>query len=110
MDQRWTLHVENIGKVLAADIKIAPLICFVGDNNSGKSYIMTLLWGFINNGRKELLSEVSVSDAESSGVYKKCYEWLKSHLDEGQVEIDAETAYVCMVKDNNVLQGSLNIC
>lgn len=45
MDQRWTLHVENIGKVLAADIQIAPLICFVGDNNSGKSYIMTLLWG-----------------------------------------------------------------
>lgn len=61
MDQRWTLHVENIGKVLVADIQIAPLICFVGDNNSGKSYIMTLLWGLINNGRKELLSEVSVS-------------------------------------------------
>lgn len=103
MDQRWTLHVENIGKVLAADIQIAPLICFVGDNNSGKSYIMTLLWGLINNGRKELLSEVSVSDAESSGVYKKCYEWLKSHLDGGQVEIDAETAYVYISWFNELL-------
>lgn len=95
MDQRWTLHVENIGKVLAADIQIAPLICFVGDNNSGKSYIMTLLWGVINNGRKELLSEVSVSDAESSGVYKP---------------LQIKHNKIRMVKDNNVLQGSLNIC
>ena len=43
MKQRWTLHVENVGKVVEADIQIAPLLCFVGDNNSGKSYMMTLL-------------------------------------------------------------------
>lgn len=92
MDQRWTLHVKNMGKVVEADIQIAPLICFVGDNNSGKSYIMTLLWGLINNGRKELFFDIKASDTESSEAYKKCYNWLKNHIDEGQVQVDEKAA------------------
>ena len=36
MDKKWTLHVENFAKIKSADVTIAPLICFVGDNNSGK--------------------------------------------------------------------------
>lgn len=29
----------------SAEIQVAPLTLFVGDNNSGKSYLMFLLWG-----------------------------------------------------------------
>lgn len=36
MDKLWTLHVENFGKIAEADVSISPLMCFVGDNNSGK--------------------------------------------------------------------------
>lgn len=43
MNQEWTLHVEQIGKITKADIRIAPLIFFTGDNNSGKSYMITIL-------------------------------------------------------------------
>ncbi len=43
MNQRWTLHVENFARIESADIEISPLMCFIGDNNSGKSYIMDLL-------------------------------------------------------------------
>lgn len=35
MNQRWTLHVENFARVESADIEISPLLCFIGDNNSG---------------------------------------------------------------------------
>ena len=28
MNQEWTLHVEQIGKITKADIRIAPLIFF----------------------------------------------------------------------------------
>lgn len=46
MNERWTLNVEDFGKIEKASVRIAPLICFVGDNNSGKSYLLSLLWGF----------------------------------------------------------------
>lgn len=44
----WIMHVDNFGKIKSADIETAPMTLFVGDNNSGKSYIMTLLYGLIN--------------------------------------------------------------
>lgn len=44
----WTMHVENFGKIKSADIETAPMTLFVGDNNSGKSYIMTLLYGLLD--------------------------------------------------------------
>ncbi|MGN0357426.1 MAG: AAA family ATPase [Blautia sp.] len=43
MDKKWTLHVENFAKIKMADVQISSLISFVGDNNSGKSYLMSLL-------------------------------------------------------------------
>lgn len=45
VNKEWVLHVENFAKIKTADVKISPFICFVGDNNSGKSYLMSLLWG-----------------------------------------------------------------
>ena len=51
MDKQWTLHVENFGKIAEADVSISPLMCFVGDNNSGKSYLMSLLWGVLTLGK-----------------------------------------------------------
>ncbi|HBT75964.1 MAG TPA: hypothetical protein DEB39_03365 [Planctomycetaceae bacterium] len=40
-----TLHVENFAGIRRADIELAPLTLFVGDNNSGKTYLATLIWG-----------------------------------------------------------------
>lgn len=75
MDQQWTLHVENFAKIKKADVKIAPLMCFVGDNNTGKSYLMTLLWGILTLG-KDIFPKTP-SEAKS---YKKCEEWLRENI------------------------------
>lgn len=37
MNQKWTLHIENFARIEKAGIEILPLMCFIGDNNSGKS-------------------------------------------------------------------------
>lgn len=42
------IKVKNFGKIQEAKIELKPLTLFVGDNNSGKSYLLSLLWG-INN-------------------------------------------------------------
>lgn len=75
MDKRWTLHVENLSKIKSADVTIAPLMCFVGDNNSGKSYLMSMLWGILTVG-KEIFPK-KPSDAKT---YKRCEELLKTYI------------------------------
>lgn len=77
MNKEWTLHVENLAKIQSADVTIAPLMCFVGENNSGKSYLMSLLWGILTLG-KDLFPKTP-SDAK---IYKRCENWLKIHIDE----------------------------
>ncbi len=71
MNKHWTLHVENFAKIKKADVTIAPLMCFVGDNNSGKSYLMSLLWGLLTYG-KELFPQTPSESAN----YKKCEQGL----------------------------------
>lgn len=35
--------IEKFGKIERAEIQVSPLTLFVGDNNSGKSYLLSLL-------------------------------------------------------------------
>src|SRR5580700_2291352 len=44
---RWKLLVEGLGKIERAEVDVRPLMLFVGDNNSGKSYLASLLWGLV---------------------------------------------------------------
>ena len=78
MKQRWTLHVENFARIESADIEIAPLMCFIGDNNSGKSYIMNLLWGIIANGREILQS--LYRDYNKTEKCIRCNEWIEKNI------------------------------
>lgn len=71
LKQRWTLHVENLGKIKVADIEIGPMIFFVGDNNSGKSYLMSVLWGILTIGKEYFPLKGSTTE-----YYNKCDKWL----------------------------------
>ena len=93
MNQRWTLHVENFARIDSADIEIAPLLCFVGDNNSGKSYIMTLLWGIIANGQA-ILHDVFRNHYETE-QYIHCDDWIKQNIDQTVMMTDeVEQMYI----------------
>ncbi|MCD7812814.1 MAG: ATP-binding protein [Lachnospiraceae bacterium] len=67
----WTLHVEEFGKIKAADVTIAPLTMFIGDNNSGKSYMTTLIYGLLN------LSLDQYEMNETSETYAACEQVLE---------------------------------
>ena len=77
MNKRWTLHVENFAKIKSADVTIAPLMCFVGDNNSGKSYLMSVLWGILTLGK-----DIFPKKPSESKIYKQCENWLKKHMNQ----------------------------
>lgn len=90
MNKEWVLHVENFAKIESADVRISPLMCFVGDNNSGKSYLMSLLWGILTLG-KEIFPKVP----SDSKAYKRCENWLKEHSDQNtEIEKDAIEIYL----------------
>ena len=94
MNQRWTLHVENFARIESADIEIAPLMCFVGDNNSGKSYIMNLLWGIIANGQK-FLHEIYRKNFDPTETYSFCIDWLEENIGKTVVMTDeVEQMYI----------------
>ncbi len=69
----WKLKVSGYGKIEHAEIEVAPLILFVGDNNSGKSYLMSLLWGIQNLGTTEMMKAMDEGSAEEilAGWFKK---------------------------------------
>lgn len=77
MDKEWTLCVKNFAKIEIAEVKISPLMCFVGDNNSGKSYLMSLLWGILTLGK-----EVFPKLPSEAKIYKRCENWLKENLNQ----------------------------
>jgi len=77
MDKRWVLHVENFAKIKFAEVEISPLMCFVGDNNSGKSYMMSLIWGILTLGKDIFPRNVSESKS-----YKLCESWLNENINQ----------------------------
>lgn len=98
---KWTLHVTDFGKIEKADIEVAPLTLFVGDNNSGKSYMMTLIYGLLY---LDIFFQKYEIDT-SSDIFLKCCKILDRMLD---FDEDEENMYVLSKNDIIDLQELLN--
>jgi hypothetical protein len=82
MRPRWTLTVEGLGRIERAKVDLRPLMLFVGENNSGKSYLASLLWGlFSMHGNFEL---------PEGPLLRECDEWLRTKLP-GAVDVEEHT-------------------
>lgn len=44
----WKISIKDFGKISSADIDLSKFTVFLGDNNSGKSYLMSLIYGLLN--------------------------------------------------------------
>lgn len=75
------LHVKGLGKISKADIEMAPLMFFIGDNNSGKSYLMTLIYGLMTAPYWEFLR------FEEEPEYKVCSTMLDSYFVENELDM-----------------------
>lgn len=73
----WKLKVLEYGKIKSAEIEVSPLTLFVGDNNSGKSYLMALLWGIQNLGASELIGAVFREETE---LKHELMEWIRAQV------------------------------
>lgn len=97
MDCKWTLHVENFAKIKEADIEMAPLLCFVGDNNSGKSYLMSLIWGILSLGK-----DIFPKTPSDTKKYRACENWLAENQN-NDVKLDREAQEMYLSWFNELL-------
>ena len=73
---RWSVHVKNFGKIKEAVVEVSPMTLFLGDNNSGKSYLMTLIYGLLNI--RFFGSNYDFN--ENSKTYQECCNILERNL------------------------------
>ncbi len=78
MRQRWKIKIEKFAKIEEASIEIAPFMLFVGDNNTGQSYVMSRLWGIIALGDRLLSGDITKYKS-----YQKCLEWFDRSILQG---------------------------
>ncbi len=97
----WKLFVENYGKIKKAEIEMAPLTLFVGDNNSGKSFLLSLLWGIENLGIKTILGRSYTKTEELDTLFS----WITKQLD---IVIKNDTHSVPVIEIKEPLEKFLN--
>ena len=73
----WKLFVEDYGRIKSAEIEMAPLTLFVGDNNSGKSFLLSLLWGIENLGIEAILGYSYAKTEEATSLFS----WINKQID-----------------------------
>ena len=84
----WKLIVEDFGKIKSAEIEVAPLTLFVGDNNSGKSYLLSLIWGIKNLG---ILTFLNYSDIQKEELIDWMTEKITTVMSKGRCKFSLET-------------------
>lgn len=98
----WKLHVKDYGKIQEAHIEISPLTLFVGDNNSGKSYLLSLLWAIRNMGVEAFLGkENELNTAESYQLE----DWIKNQV---RIASQKQKHVVCAEEIRGLLFTVLN--
>lgn len=73
----WKLKVAGYGKIEHAQVEAGPLTLFVGDNNSGKSYLMSLLWGIFHLGIMGVMGPGARQKTEEEQILGR---WIKAHI------------------------------
>lgn len=102
MKQHWSLQFESLGRIDKGELTIAPLMVFTGQNNTGKSYVMSLLWGVI-----ALSRELFPEDVPENAAYQRCDEWLTSTIGEN-ANVGDEAANLFVTWFSEVLNHNRN--
>ncbi len=103
MQQKWVLHIEEFAKIKKADIEIAPFLVFIGENNSGKSYVMTLFWGLLVLG-KTIFPKLPPKNER----YKRCVTLIENKLELDEYKLTNEDALTFIEFYNSILNDKKN--
>jgi hypothetical protein len=75
----WKLLVEGFGKIERAEVEVRPLMLFVGENNTGKSYLASLLWGLL-----AIPNTLFDEAVEKLPSWQACADWFRERSAEAK--------------------------
>ncbi len=104
MRNQWDLYVKNFGRIKEATITVSPFMMFVGKNNTGKSYLMMLLWGIITESERFIRKDLKNLPNYPS-LIKALY---KEFNDTDKVIIDKNKQKILLNMLNTILQKNIN--
>ena len=99
---RWTLEVSDFGKIGHAKITVSPLTLFLGENNSGKSYLMTLIYGCLT---LDLAKEIRFD--KSLKEYGAAFEIVKEKI--LKLEKSNQVVFTLSEEERKIIIKFLNI-
>ena len=90
-----TLYVKNFAKIKEAKIELSPFTLFIGDNNSGKSYLMTLVYGLIGYTGKilDIILNKYKEDIEKLDEYKKSKSIIENYINNLDFNKESELSF-----------------
>ena len=89
------LGLRDFGKIKSAEVDISGFSVFVGNNNSGKTYVMQLIYGIRKNLGKYL---------EDGDLYERDLVQMEEQAKAGKITLDAESMKTLEKFLNAVLQ------
>jgi AAA15 family ATPase/GTPase len=102
-----TIHVKNFARIKEAAIELAPLTLFVGDNNSCKSYLSSLIWGFSQQGLlKQLFWEEDFFEAKRDSLSNTPL--LQNWIEQGSSNESHDNEIVICEEDHIFLVSLIN--
>lgn len=83
MKQRYVINVQNVDNLDNVQIEISPFTVFTGDNNSGKSVILNIIYGVLR-----LLRQIIQNGDKDSDEYRRCKDFIRELKENKEVCID----------------------
>ena len=101
------LIIEKFGKIKKAELEISPLTLLVGDNNSGKSYLLSLLWGIYTADGESVLFQgmEELLRTDYSQVYEKLRDFILSLKQNSEKETQITSQIVVEILNHLLRQN-----
>lgn len=80
----WTFSIKNLGNLEEGKIEVKPLTLLCGPNNTGKTWVMYTLYGFLNNGDINNLTgidQIVISLQENGLCEFNLEEWFNENFE-----------------------------
>lgn len=80
----WTFSIQNLGNLDNGKIDVKPLTLLCGQNNTGKTWVMYTLYGFLNNHDVNNLvgiDEIIINLKENGLLELNLEEWLNENFE-----------------------------
>ena len=85
MKQRYVINIQNVDNLKNIEIDMAPFTIFTGDNNSGKTVILNIIYGLLR------LSKTIIKNGDkTSKEYNICREFVSDLKNTKEAYIDVE--------------------